>query len=174
MEDYKIVFIVEGRYDVRRVREAMLLVAEVREQKSVTRTRRFSKHIDACLEQVHFLVTGGTRFNQSHKSLLDIYIIKGYKVYILSDPDNAGQRVEEMVHEFYPNIPRIDLDLNFSKNARGFTGVEHTQLRYLAKKLRKTIFKEYDFKANKPLVRIRNKTIEKYDRMLKIYEEQFK
>jgi 5S rRNA maturation endonuclease (ribonuclease M5) len=69
---------------------------------------------------------------QKLKSISD----KGYDIYVLSDPDVAGNHLYEMIKHWCPDIPRLDVD---PKECAYFTGkkykagIEYSSYTYLKK-----------------------------------------
>jgi 5S rRNA maturation endonuclease (ribonuclease M5) len=65
------------------------------------------------------LVTEGTKMNNRIRAEIEDYFRQGIKAYILSDPDEAGQHLAEMIQYWYPEIPRLEVDF---KECAYFTG----------------------------------------------------
>ena len=57
-----------------------------------------------------FVVTNGTRF--TNRTRMDIEKMMRFvdKVYILTDPDEAGNIIAQMISDKYPELERINLD----------------------------------------------------------------
>lgn len=97
--------------------------------------------------KIHTIVTEGTKVNNRVKNEINDYVEKGYTPYILSDPDDAGTALANMVQFNFPQIERIELDL---KQCAYFTGkkfkagVEHASYKYLRKTLGKYLGLEFE------------------------------
>lgn len=97
-------------------------------------------------DNVKTLVTEGTKVNNRIIAEIEDYIRKGYQPYILSDPDIAGFHLAEMVQEFYPDIPRLEVD---PKECAYFTGkkykagVEYASYDYLKELIYPLIGQKY-------------------------------
>lgn len=80
------------------------------------------------------VTTRGTRFNNAIKQRIEEMQSKVDKVYILTDPDNAGDLMAVKLKEFY-GFERVSLDPDKCKKYIGRgkwkTGVEHADLNYL-------------------------------------------
>ena len=80
----KIGFIVEGHHDANHIRNIFGLKYE-------------------------FVVTNGTRFTNRTRMDIDKMIRFVDKVYILTDPDEAGDIIASKIQEVYPQLERIEL-----------------------------------------------------------------
>jgi ribonuclease M5 len=87
-------------------------------------------------DRVKCLITEGTKFNNRIRAEIEDYRMKGYDVYILADPDEAGNHLVSMIQEWCPDIPRLEVD---PKECAYFTGkkrkagVEYASYTYLKK-----------------------------------------
>lgn len=87
-------------------------------------------------ERIRCLVTEGTKVNNRILAEIEDYQRKGYDIYILSDPDEAGQHLAEMIQHWHPEIPRLEVD---PKQCAYFTGkkfkagIEYSSHTYLKK-----------------------------------------
>jgi ribonuclease M5 len=70
------------------------------------------------------IVTNGTKFNRRVKNKINEHQAKGNTVYILSDPDYAGDQLAEMIWRGYPELRRIRVDPMMATCLRG------TKLKY--------------------------------------------
>lgn len=57
-----------------------------------------------------FVVTNGTRFTNRTRMDIDKMVRFVDKVYILTDPDEAGNIIAGMISNEYPDLERIHLD----------------------------------------------------------------
>lgn len=62
-----------------------------------------------------YVVTNGTRF--TNRTRMDIERMMRFvdKVYILTDPDEAGDLIAQNISEAYPTLERITLDPEYCK-----------------------------------------------------------
>jgi ribonuclease M5 len=87
-------------------------------------------------DRVKCLITEGTKINNRIRAEVEDYQRKGYNIYILSDPDEAGEHLAEMIQHWCPDIPRIEVD---PKECAYFTGkkykagIEYSSYTYLKK-----------------------------------------
>jgi ribonuclease M5 len=87
-------------------------------------------------DKVVCVVTDGTKVNNSLKSKIDTHISNGDDLYILSDPDEAGDHLAVMIQEHY-DIPRIHADYEKSKYCKDLrkrkfkAGIEYCSYKYL-------------------------------------------
>lgn len=65
------------------------------------------------------LVTEGTKMNNRIKAEIEDYLRQDIDVYILSDPDIAGEHLCNMIQFWYPEIPRLEVN---PKECAYFTG----------------------------------------------------
>lgn len=97
-------------------------------------------------QDVKTLITEGTKVNNRIKSEIENYRRQGYNIFILSDPDDAGEQLAHMIQYWYPDIPRIEPDL---KQCAYFTGkkikggIEYASYKYLRKLLSPFVGIEY-------------------------------
>ena len=85
-----------------------------------------------------FVVTEGTRFNNRISDAILDLICTCDRVYLLTDPDHAGDILAEMVNNEFPNLRRIRLAQSQCKcyrRGRIKIGVEHASTEYLTKVL---------------------------------------
>lgn len=87
------------------------------------------------------IVTDGTKMNKKNIVNIDSSICDGYTPYILSDPDEAGDHLAEMVHNYFPDVERIDADYEECKYCKDLkrkkfkAGIEYANYKYLKKLL---------------------------------------
>jgi ribonuclease M5 len=97
-------------------------------------------------EDVIALVTEGTKMNNRIVAEIENFIRQGIGVYILSDPDEAGDRLADMVQYWYPEIPRLSVDI---KECAYFTGkkfkagIEYASYDYLKELISPLIGRNY-------------------------------
>lgn len=83
------------------------------------------------------IVTDGTKMNNRNILNIDLAIFEGYTPYILSDPDEAGDHLAEMIHNFFPDVERIHADYEQCKYCKDLkkkkfkAGIEYSSYRYL-------------------------------------------
>lgn len=85
-------------------------------------------------EDVITLVTEGTKINNRIRLEIESYLVKHIGVYILSDPDEAGGQLAEMIQSWYPVIPRIEVDTAecaYFTGKRYKAGIEYASYGYL-------------------------------------------
>lgn len=89
------------------------------------------------------VVTNGTRFTNRTRMDINKALTLVDKLYILTDPDEAGDRIAEMILNEYPGLERIHLDASkckyIDRRYRQFTGVEYADPAYLREVLSKYI-----------------------------------
>ena len=73
-------------------------------------------------DSVKCLVTEGTKMNNRIQAEIEDCQRQGIPVYILSDPDEAGFHLSQMVQYWYPDIPRLEVDF---KECAYFTGKKY-------------------------------------------------
>lgn len=91
------------------------------------------------------VVTKGTRMNGRVKMDMNEALNLCDEVFLLTDPDEAGETLAEMVLKLYPNLTRIKLDRKQClcyRNHKVKVGVEHCENDYLKNVLEQHI-KEY-------------------------------
>lgn len=97
----------------------------------------WSDHDQLCraYPDINTIVTNGTRFNNRIADLIQHSLMKKEDLFILSDPDIAGDQLSNMVKSYYPLIPRIYVDPEQAKCTRigksDKYGVEYCSVRYL-------------------------------------------
>lgn len=93
------------------------------------------------------LVTEGTKFNNRIVNELEACKKESdCSVFILSDPDPAGDAIVEMVHRVYPDIPRLEADLkecSYFTGKKKKAGIEYASYSYLRKLIGPFIGLEY-------------------------------
>jgi 5S rRNA maturation endonuclease (ribonuclease M5) len=100
-----------------------------------------------CKDDVRCLVTEGTKVNNRILADIENYKRQGYSLYILSDPDEAGGHLADMIQQWHPEIPRLEVD---PKQCAYFTGkkfkagIEYSSHKYLKKLICPLI--GYDYK----------------------------
>lgn len=65
------------------------------------------------------LVTGGTKINNRLRRSIAYRLERGKLIYILSDPDEAGDQLVTMIKSEYPTLTRIEVN---KESACYFTG----------------------------------------------------
>ncbi|WP_445678053.1 toprim domain-containing protein [Psychrobacillus sp. FSL K6-1464] len=91
------------------------------------------------LPTAYVVVTNGTRLNNRVRMDIDGAISSCEKVFLLTDPDEAGELLAGMIKKEYPCLLQIHLDSKMCmcyRNNRWKTGVEHCELPYLESVLR--------------------------------------
>lgn len=97
-------------------------------------------------DDVICLITEGTKMNNRIQAEIEDYLRQGVGVYILSDPDEAGQHLAQMIQYWYPQIPRLEVD---PKECAYFTGkkfkagIEYSSYDYLKEIISPLIGKQY-------------------------------
>lgn len=84
------------------------------------------------------VVTQGTRMNNRIRTAVKQLLTECNAVYILSDPDHAGDILADMLMREFPQLERINLDREECKiyTPRGIKiGVEHCAEEYLKRVL---------------------------------------
>lgn len=80
------------------------------------------------------VVTKGTRLNGRVKMDVDKALAECDKLFLLTDPDEAGDQLAKMLLNHYPSLERVSLDreqcLCF-RNHKLKVGVEHCETDYL-------------------------------------------
>lgn len=84
------------------------------------------------------IVTDGTKVNNALLFKIEDAIASGHQLYVLSDPDEAGTMLFDMISRYYPSIPRIEADFNECKYCKGWkntikwkAGIEYASYKYL-------------------------------------------
>lgn len=104
------------------------------------------RHIQKIFPYAKFIITNGTRMNNRVKSLITQALTQTPSVYILSDPDDAGNALATMINRFFPTLLRIHLDparcktMNL-RNERVNIGVEHAEPQYLYEALNPYLYR---------------------------------
>ena len=86
------------------------------------------------MEQIKCLITEGTKVNNRIRAEIEDYQREGYNVYILSDPDEAGDNLARMIQRWYPDIPRLDVELDecaYYTGKKFKAGIEYSSHDYL-------------------------------------------
>lgn len=86
------------------------------------------------LPHAHFVVTKGTRLNNRVRMDINSALKDCRHVYLMTDPDEAGEFLATMLLAEFPMLTRIHLDPEECKcyrNRRLKIGVEHASLYYL-------------------------------------------
>lgn len=98
-------------------------------------------------EDILTVVTEGTKFNNRTKMELENCMKdEECSVYILSDPDSAGDSIAQMIQSVYPEIPRLEADMkecSYFTGKRFKMGVEYASYNYLRKLISPLIGMEY-------------------------------
>jgi ribonuclease M5 len=97
-------------------------------------------------EDVITLVTEGTKINNRIRLQIEYYLVRHVDVYILSDPDEAGEQLADMIQSWYPVIPRIEVDIEecgYFTGKRKKAGIEYSSYKYLKKLLSPYLGLEY-------------------------------
>jgi len=113
---YMIGLIVEGKSDVKKVKMVLK-------------------------EEVHFVVLNGINFREEQINQINKAIDTCNRVYVLTDPDEAGDKVAELITKNFPKLERLKVDPNEAKvlKKRGYKyGVEYCSNKYL-----RTLFSSY-------------------------------
>lgn len=82
----------------------------------------------------HIVVTKGTRLNNRVRMDINSALKNCHTVYLLPDPDEAGNLLANMLLAEFPMLKRIFLDVEQCKcyrNNRLKIGVEHASVEYL-------------------------------------------
>lgn len=85
-------------------------------------------------EDVHFVILNGINFRDEQIQQIEEALKICEKVFILTDPDEAGDRVARVILDRFPQLERIFVDPNKAKvlKKRGYKyGVEYCSNRYL-------------------------------------------
>jgi ribonuclease M5 len=82
------------------------------------------------------VVTKGTRMNGRVKLDVEKALVECDKLFLLTDPDEAGEQLADMVLQRYPSLERVQLDREQClcyRNHKLKVGVEHCDNDYLKK-----------------------------------------
>jgi 5S rRNA maturation endonuclease (ribonuclease M5) len=102
-------------------------------------------------EDVICLITEGTKMNNRIQAEIENYLREGIGVYILSDPDEGGEHLCQMIQYWYPEIPRLEAD---PKECAYFTGkkykagIEYASYGYLKELISPLIGKHFKRKKH--------------------------
>lgn len=105
-------------------------------------------------EKIKTLVTEGTKVNNRILTEIENYKKNGYSLYILSDPDEAGDHLAEMIQSWHPDIERIYVDI---KDCGYFTGkkfkggIEYASHKYLVELIAPYIDMEFTLDEKRKL-----------------------
>lgn len=81
------------------------------------------------------VVTQGTRFTRRTRMDIDKILSEVDELYILTDPDEAGDIIANTIQSEYPQLKRIHVDASkcvyVDRKYRQWTGVEYAQADYL-------------------------------------------
>lgn len=122
--------------------KAVLIVEGLNDEKQIKSAFNNSENIIT-------LITEGTKMNRYIQAEIENYQRKGIGVYILSDPDEAGNRLAEMIQEHYPDIPRLNVDLNecgYYTGKKTKAGIEYSSHGYLKELICPLIGETYERK----------------------------
>lgn len=106
---YMIGLIVEGKSDVKKIKMVLK-------------------------EDVHFVVLNGINFREEQINQINNAIDTCDNVYVLTDPDEAGDKVARLIIKNFPELERLKVDPNEAKvlKKRGYKyGVEYCSNKYL-------------------------------------------
>lgn len=90
--------------------------------------------VKGAVPEVETIVTNGTRMNNRLREQISKHILSGDYVFILTDPDTAGDQLADMIQNEYPFIPRIRVDPDKAKCYTGKKnkyGIEYCSNQYL-------------------------------------------
>ncbi|MFF2532420.1 toprim domain-containing protein [Brevibacillus sp. NPDC058079] len=96
------------------------------------------KKVKEVMPNAHCVVTKGTRMNGRVKMDLKKALTTCEELFLLTDPDEAGDKLAEMVLRQYPSLQRVVLDRNAClcyRNQKVKVGVEHCETSYLKRVL---------------------------------------
>ena len=102
-------------------------------------------------DEVVCIVTEGTKVNNRIRLEIESYLRKNIGVYILSDPDEAGNQLADMIQSWYPIIPRIEVDIEecgYFTGKRKKAGIEYSSYEYLKELLSPYIGQKYKRKQS--------------------------
>lgn len=149
VENYKMVFIVEGKNDLAKTKRAIHDLVFMSEKD------KRPEYVKLCKEMVDFIVTDGTRFNYRIRLQIDLFLHLNYKVFILTDPDHQGNHLARTIRNVYPYLPRIELDsercTHILESGKVRIGVEYADSKYLRNRIKRVANNPYDFELNKPV-----------------------
>lgn len=149
VENYKMVFIVEGKNDLAKTKRAIHDLVFMSEKD------KRPEYIKLCKEMVDFIVTDGTRFNDRIRLQIDLFLHLKYKVFILTDPDHQGNHLARTIRNNYPFLPRVELDRErctyILESGKIRIGVEYADSKYLRNRIKRVSHSPYDFELNTPV-----------------------
>ena len=64
---------------------------------------------------VRYIILNGINFKAEQVLEIKEALASGHKVYIMTDPDEAGDRAAHNISGFFPNLDRIKIDPNQAK-----------------------------------------------------------
>lgn len=64
---------------------------------------------------IQYIILNGINFKEEQVQKIKEVLASGHKVYIMTDPDEAGNRVAQYICQFFPDLGRIDIDPNRAK-----------------------------------------------------------
>lgn len=97
-------------------------------------------------DDIIILITEGTKVDPEMRAKMEDYLNRGYGVYILSDPDEAGDTLAAMIQSWYPKIGRIEVELKecaYYTGKKHKAGIEYASYKYLRKIISPYIGMEY-------------------------------
>jgi ribonuclease M5 len=68
------------------------------------------RRIREVTDEFHIVVLNGTRFSNRERDLIENAMEICTSVYILSDPDSAGDWIADKLKKKYPELTRIEVD----------------------------------------------------------------
>jgi ribonuclease M5 len=86
----------------------------------------------------HFVILNGISFRNKERRAIEEALILCDEVYVLTDPDEPGDKIARKIMEAYPEIKRILIDPNKARNEREHRfkyGVEYCSNQYLKETL---------------------------------------
>lgn len=141
LDKYKLTFIVEGESDAKVVKRAIHDLVYLKE------VNKNPLHLRQCRDAVNIIITRGTHFGEREKLQIEIDILLGSRIFILTDPDKSGDELAQAIQQKFPIIPRIELNPLRCINTRSpkkNKGVEYCDIRYLRNIINRYMLKFYD------------------------------
>lgn len=86
----------------------------------------------------HFVILNGISFRHKERRAIEEALILCDEVYVLTDPDEPGDKIALKIMETYPEIKRIHIDPKKARNVRESRykyGVEYCSNQYLKETL---------------------------------------
>jgi ribonuclease M5 len=86
----------------------------------------------------HFVILNGISFRHQERRAIEEALILCDDVYVLTDPDEPGDKIASKIMEVYPEIKRIHIDPTKARNVREHRykyGVEYCSNEYLKQTL---------------------------------------